>query len=109
MKEVKQVIILRKDLRNTDGHKINKGKYSAQSAHGSNANIIKLLRNGQDYENDLFHKKNEDFTLHLEVKVGTPLHTWLTGSFVKPVLACNSENELSHPVPELLSLIECTL
>jgi len=55
--------------------------------------MLRELRGGKEFEFDLKDLK-EDFTLHCEVKMGTDLHTWLTGSFTGITLGCNSEEEL---------------
>jgi PTH2 family peptidyl-tRNA hydrolase len=73
--EFKQVIVVRKDL----GMK--KGKIAAQVAHASLGAILQQI---QFYEVSGFVSGGFDI----------PTRNWLSGPFVKVVLACNSEEEL---------------
>jgi PTH2 family peptidyl-tRNA hydrolase len=41
--EVKQVLLIRKDLKNTEGHKIRTGKVVAQSCHASEAWLFGMM------------------------------------------------------------------
>lgn len=66
----KQVIVFRKDLRNTEGHKIRSGKIGAQCAHAS-----------------LAAYKTAD-------KIDNAFISWDNGTFAKIVLAVDSEQEL---------------
>jgi PTH2 family peptidyl-tRNA hydrolase len=75
---VKQVIILRKDLN------MRKGKMVAQGAHAS---MAVLLNRGEvtGYSEDRFEfPMNDDIT------------EWVTGSFAKICVSCNSEEELHN-------------
>ena len=40
---VKQVLVIRKDLKNTDGHKVRSGKVQAQACHASEAWIFNRM------------------------------------------------------------------
>ena len=104
MKTVKQIIVMRKDLRNTKGEKIRTGKLIAQGAHASMAVILNMMK-----------KKKFDYTQHnissidkpipysqrfigeertLIIDTDTPLDEWLNGRFTKVCLSCDSEEEL---------------
>lgn len=76
--EAKQVILMRKDLRNTKGQKIHTGKLCAQAAHASLAAYKTADRNDPAFI------------------------AWDTGSFAKIVLAVNSEEDLLSLVPALM-------
>jgi PTH2 family peptidyl-tRNA hydrolase len=79
--EVKQVIVVRKDLN------MRKGKLVAQAAHASMKVILdKMLK-----------MKNELSKVHewwLRFGYESPLSEWLNGSFTKTVVYVNSEQEL---------------
>lgn len=89
---VKQVIIVRKDLRNTKGEKIRTGKYIAQASHAVLGSIIRKLT-GKKYEEGIKDNK-ESFKIEYEVKAGTAIHMYLTEIFKKITLEVNSEEEL---------------
>lgn len=72
---MKQVIVVRKDLN------MRKGKLAAQVAHASMGVLTFFLR------------EHGDGLLALIPK-SSPMYAWLKGSFVKVVVACNSEQEL---------------
>lgn len=81
----KQVIIIRDDLRNVEGHKLRKGKMIAQGAHASLAVIL----------NKMNRENTEDgYTLTLDVEGESPLDQWISQQFTKVTLKCNSEEEL---------------
>lgn len=73
MREVKQIIILRKDLG------MRKGKMIAQGAH---ACLKAIIKNPKALFNALFGKNT------------SPLTIWLKTSFTKVVVGVNSEQEL---------------
>lgn len=78
--EVKQVIVVRKDLN------MRKGKLAAQVAHASLKVII-----------DRMCKENMQWWFELWrmiIDKDEPLYEWLHGSFTKIVLGVNSEKEL---------------
>ena len=77
--DIKQVIVMRKDLN------MRKGKMIAQGAHASLAVILKQM-----------NVISEEDTIELNVifKKKSPLDIWLNGNFKKVTVACNSEDEL---------------
>ena len=87
--EVKQVILIRKDLRNTKGEKITKGKYCSQAAHATTAVILKMMKKTSFSSVD-----GTGETWSLNIYNNTPLSQWLNDSFTKVCLAVNSEKEL---------------
>ena len=81
MKESKQVIVVRTDLRNSNGHKIRTGKIAAQVAHASMAAIFNA---GGLTEKNL--------TVPLPAK--SAIHDWVNGRFTKVCVSVDSEKEL---------------
>lgn len=85
MSEVKQVIVVRKDLN------MRKGKIAAQVAHAS----MKVLLDGMavsSYERESVFYSRELWTLNMSVN--SPMWKWLNGSFTKVVVSVNSLDEL---------------
>lgn len=74
---MKQILVMRTDLRNTEGHKVRTGKLIAQGAHASLGAVVSLLLSPGSR---LHHRK-----LVLE---------WLAGSFTKICVRVDSEEEL---------------
>lgn len=75
MEEVKQVIVMRKDL------KMRRGKEIAQGSHASLAVVLNEMR-------------KDDKTFEFKVKKDSPWDKWLNGRFTKICVYCNSEQEL---------------
>lgn len=73
--EVKQLIIIRKDLQ------MKRGKLAAQAAHASLAAVLKVA----EIDNDV---------ISLDCNAHPALNAWLKGSFAKVALAVHSEGEL---------------
>lgn len=90
--DTKQVIIIRKDLKNTKGEKIRTGKYIAQASHAVLGSVLRKIT-GFKYE-DYLKDKEDSFTINKEIIAGTPIHFYLTGIFKKVSLTVNSEEEL---------------
>jgi len=81
MSEVKQVIVIRKDLN------MRKGKIAAQAAHAALAVVLDRM----------LKTKHPPSRLHewvLEFPYDSPWEEWLNGHFTKVVLYVNSEDEL---------------
>lgn len=79
MGEIKQVIIIRRDLN------MRTGKLAAQVAHAS----IQILLNRMSDEPMLNHTKRS-----IMLRKNSPLHRWLDDKFTKIVLYVNSKEEL---------------
>ena len=79
MSEVKQVIVIRKDL------KMRKGKMVAQGAHASLGSLL-----------NFFNKKEESRKIEYSVQFdkGSILDSWLNGIFTKICVSVDSEEEL---------------
>jgi len=80
MSEVKQVIVIRKDL------KMRRGKECAQAAHASMKVLLDLMTGGESMLN---HTRRS-----ILLRKGSPLSQWLDGQFTKVVVYVNSEEEL---------------
>lgn len=80
MSEVKQVIVIRKDL------KMRRGKECAQAAHAS----MKVLLDLMPEDTSLINHTSRSIIL----RRGSPLSQWLDGQFTKVVVYVNSEEEL---------------
>jgi PTH2 family peptidyl-tRNA hydrolase len=78
-RQVKQVLVVRKDLN------MRKGKIASQCCHASLGAILKLM-----HTND--QRINEERTLYLND--GSALTAWLKGSFTKICVGVDSELEL---------------
>lgn len=83
MSEVKQVIVVRKDL------KMRKGKLAAQVAHASMAVLLDGMANMYYVNDDVIVN---DKSLHL--RQDEPWYEWINGSFVKIVLYVEFEDAI---------------
>ena len=80
MSEVKQVLVIRKDLN------MRKGKIAAQAAHASLKVIVDMM------SKEVLYPEVERWFLLMSIDAG--LYKWLDGHFTKVVLYVNSEEEL---------------
>jgi len=85
--EIKQVIVMRKDLKNSKGEKVRTGKLIAQGAHASMKAILDKGHFGY-----LGSSAKTEFIIELEKE--DPIRDWIEGLFTKVCLQVNSENEL---------------
>lgn len=83
MRQSKQVIVMRTDLRNSDGHKIRTGKLIAQGAHASMKAILDSMK---------FMPKDNSMVLMLDDN--SAMEDWIEGRFTKICLGVDSEAEL---------------
>jgi peptidyl-tRNA hydrolase, PTH2 family len=85
--KTKQVIVIRKDLKNSKGHKVRTGKIIAQAIHASQAFIF---QNGSFYHDDLRSKE----MFHANI-ADVETISWLRDGFKTEIsLGVNSEEEL---------------
>lgn len=77
MANIKQVILIRKDL------KMRRGKEIAQGSHASMEFIVSQIRQCGDSKN-------------FQIKLNDTELTWITGGVAKVCLRVNSEQELLH-------------
>ena len=81
MKESKQVIVVRTDLRNSNGHKIRTGKIAAQVAHASLAAILN-------------YGSSNDKGISISFPSNSAISDWINGRFTKICVSVDSEKEL---------------
>jgi peptidyl-tRNA hydrolase, PTH2 family len=89
--KAKAVCVMRTDLRNTDGHKVPKGKLIAQGGHAFVALITNLLIR-QPYPCE--HSTDRLYFFFYPKE--NPVRQWIDGDFTKIVLAVDSEKELEE-------------
>mgnify|MGYP003337057731 CR=1 FL=1 len=83
MDKVKQVIVIRTDLRNSDGHKIRTGKLIAQACHASIAFLTNRMKKNISAPEALWW-----------VNLSQAEKEWIYGSFFKVCVGVDSEKEL---------------
>jgi PTH2 family peptidyl-tRNA hydrolase len=106
MKEPKQILIWRADLRNTQGQKCRTGKIVAQLAHASMKAILDLGKIVRTHP----HENDQKLIIDVTPDFYPDLHSWLTGSFTKVAVVVNSEQELVDIYNKAQSLkIPCSL
>lgn len=82
---MKQMIVMRTDLRNTKGEKVRTGKMVAQGAHASLGAVLPILRYTPNPDDpDCVRKINQQ----------NKIMWWLAASFTKITLGVGSEGEL---------------
>ena len=84
MRNIRQTIIVRKDLN------MRKGKIASQASHSSMLSLLSLMRKIYGVDNH----GNETILLQTEYSKDSVLGEWLEGSFTKICLGCDSEEEL---------------
>jgi len=87
--DIKQVIVMRKDLRNLKGEKVRTGKLIGQGAHASMAIFFKLI--DPDKEGPIKETFND---CEYIIKIPHDMDIWRKDIFTKVVLAVNSNEEL---------------
>lgn len=85
MSEVKQVIVIRRDLN------MRTGKLAAQVAHASMAVLLDKM-DSRPVVHPVHGPTHVEYTLKL--RDGSPIYRWLNDSFVKIVVYVNSKEEL---------------
>lgn len=88
MDEVKQIIVIRKDL------KMRKGKLAAQTAHAAmkvmldRAAVSKIAKGSKFWA--------DEWMWQLQINEKEPIYNWLKGSFTKVVVGVDSLEELEE-------------
>lgn len=85
-KLVKQIIVIRKDL------KMRRGKEIAQGSHASGAVLLNLIRS-QQQNNQIGSYENNKYNVSFNFN-NPALFDWMNGHFRKIVVTVNSEKEL---------------
>jgi len=83
---VKQVIVIRKDL------KMRKGKMCAQAAHAAMKVLLDRMSFTEYFKDSTIWEGC--FLLHMTVFESEPIMRWLKGAFTKVVVSVDSEEEL---------------
>ena len=97
MQDIKQVIVVRKDLH------MRRGKEIAQGCHASMKAIMDMTEHGDD---QILKCKY----WHLYTPYDSPLDIWLNGIFTKICVSCDSEAELlKYYTLAKLNKIPCSL
>lgn len=86
MENVKQVIVVRKDLKNSEGQKVRTGKLMAQVAHASIGALLEFFRKIKTSDKTTIY--------HTEFGENCIMDEWLNGKFTKVCLSVDSEEEL---------------
>lgn len=85
-KQSKQILVIRRDLKNTKGEKVRTGKLTSHCAHAAVKAILDKMKKTED---------NTQYQLILDVKKGSALEDWIfNGKFTKITVYVNSEKEL---------------
>lgn len=90
-REVKQVIVFRKDLLKGE-NAIRKGKFAAQVCHASLSALLSLFKQREIWEDDSFPCVGTKY--ELDVLNDSYLDKWLNGIFTKICLSVNDNDEL---------------
>lgn len=90
-KQVKQVVVMRVDLRNTKGEKIRTGKMIAQGAHASLKAILDLTTTLREKEPILYYNSSD---IVIPIEEESALELWLEDKFTKVCVQVSSEAEL---------------
>ena len=86
--KVKQVIVVRKDL------KMRKGKIAAQVAHASLGAILSQMEKQEYLHTDECDVVTPCYVHAMIYKKGSAADNWINGMFTKVVVSCDSEKEL---------------
>lgn len=87
--EPKQILVIRSDLKNQQGHKVRSGKLIAQAAHASLKAILDL-GDIKEYDGGWGTLANQ-----LVIPISSnALYEWLAGRFTKVCVSVDSEQEL---------------
>jgi len=88
MDEVKQIIVIRKDLKTRKGKMIAQGAHAAMKAILDRSSIIKIAK-GSTLGAD-------EWMWQLQINEKEPVYNWLKGSFAKIVVGVDSLEELEE-------------
>jgi PTH2 family peptidyl-tRNA hydrolase len=88
MDEVKQVIIIRKDLKMRKGKMIAQGAHAAMKVLLDRASVTKIAKDSKLWA--------EEWMWQLQLNEKEPIFNWLKGSFTKVVVGVDSLEELEE-------------
>lgn len=90
--KVKQIIIIRTDLKNSQGHKVRTGKLIAQACHASIAFLTNKIRKQMIKSESIF--PDMESNVAFESRLSEAEKEWINGSFFKVCVGVDSEKEL---------------
>lgn len=88
MEEVKQIIVIRKDLKMRKGKAIAQGAHAAMKVILDKVSIIKIAKGSKFWA--------DEWMWQLQLNEKEPIYNWLKGSFTKVVVGVNSLEELEE-------------
>lgn len=88
MDEVKQVIVIRKDLKMRKGKAIAQGAHAAMKVMLDRASTIKIAKDSKIWA--------DEWMWQLQLNEKEPIFNWLKGSFTKVVVGVDSLEELEE-------------
>ena len=88
MDEIKQVIIIRKDLKMRKGKMIAQGAHAAMKVLLDRASVTKIAKDSKLWA--------EEWMWQLQLNEKEPIFNWLKGSFTKVVVGVDSLEELEE-------------
>ena len=88
MDEVKQIIVIRKDLKMRKGKMIAQGCHAAMKAILDRASILKIAKGSKLWA--------DEWMWQLQINEKEPIYNWLKGSFTKVVVGVDSLEELEE-------------
>lgn len=100
--EIKQVIVVRRDLRNTKGEKLRTGKLGSQIAHASLKVFFDMMK---ECDSD-----NEDGSVEYIIRMPRDMASWKNGIFTKICVAVDSAEQLMEKYNQALAAgLPCSL
>ena len=91
----KQILVIRKDLKNSKGEKVRTGKLTTHCAHASVKAILDQFELAPNFKYITSKGNNGEVIISLHIQAGSALNDWLFGGmFTKITVSVNSEAEL---------------
>lgn len=90
----KQVIVIRKDLRNFDGNKVRTGKLISQACHASMGSLLSMFTKQKCEHLPPVMPGQISYKYELNFNDESVLNDWLNGKFTKVCVSVDSEEEL---------------
>lgn len=106
---IKQVIVIRKDLRNENGQKIRTGKLISQACHASLGAFLKFGMNKKFSLMEPWMNGQNGVEFHIEAMEGSSLYEWYYSGQTKITVSVNSEEELMQIYEAIPDHIPCHL
>lgn len=107
--DVKQVIVMRKDLRNSEGNKVRTGKLIAQACHASIGALLNFGMNSKFELIEPWENNQKGVRFDLTFMEGSAPYEWITGTHTKVCVGVDSEEELIAIYESIPDHIPCYL